>query len=61
MAAEGLLRKTPQPTEEQIREGMSGNLCRCAAYAHIFRSVKRAAEYKSGEVSYAGRNSGTVG
>jgi xanthine dehydrogenase YagT iron-sulfur-binding subunit len=44
VAAEGLLRKTPQPTEEQIREGMSGNLCRCAAYAHIFRSVKRAAE-----------------
>jgi xanthine dehydrogenase YagT iron-sulfur-binding subunit len=44
--AEGLLRKTPDPSIEQIREGMSGNLCRCGAYAHIFRAVKRASELK---------------
>jgi xanthine dehydrogenase YagT iron-sulfur-binding subunit len=44
--AEGLLRKTPDPTIEQIREGMSGNLCRCGAYAHIFRAVQRASELK---------------
>jgi xanthine dehydrogenase YagT iron-sulfur-binding subunit len=44
--AEGLLRKTPDPTIEQIREGMSGNLCRCGAYAHIFRAVHRASELK---------------
>jgi xanthine dehydrogenase YagT iron-sulfur-binding subunit len=43
VAAEALLRKTPDPTMEQIREGMSGNLCRCAAYNHIFRAVGRAA------------------
>jgi len=44
--AEGLLRKTPDPTIEQIREGMSGNLCRCGAYANIFRAVQRASELK---------------
>jgi xanthine dehydrogenase YagT iron-sulfur-binding subunit len=43
MAAEGLLRRTPDPTFDEIRMGMSGNLCRCGAYDHIFKSVKRAA------------------
>jgi xanthine dehydrogenase YagT iron-sulfur-binding subunit len=43
---EGLLRKTPDPNIEQIREGVSGNLCRCGAYAHIFRAAHRAAELK---------------
>jgi len=43
---EALLRKTPDPTIEQIREGVSGNLCRCGAYTHIFRAVHRAAELK---------------
>jgi len=46
VSAEGLLRKTPDPTIEQIREGVSGNLCRCGAYGHIFRAVHRAAELK---------------
>ena len=45
--AEGLLRRTPDPTIEQIREGVSGNLCRCGAYGHIFRAVHRAAELKA--------------
>jgi xanthine dehydrogenase YagT iron-sulfur-binding subunit len=44
MAAEGLLRRTPQPTLDEVRVGMSGNLCRCGAYPHIFRAVRRAAE-----------------
>jgi xanthine dehydrogenase YagT iron-sulfur-binding subunit len=44
VAVEALLRKMPQPTIEQIREGVSGNLCRCAAYNHIFRAAQRAAE-----------------
>jgi xanthine dehydrogenase YagT iron-sulfur-binding subunit len=43
---EGLLRKTPDPTLDQIREGVSGNLCRCGAYANIFRAAQRAAELK---------------
>ncbi|MGD0500791.1 MAG: (2Fe-2S)-binding protein [Bryobacteraceae bacterium] len=46
MNIEGLLRKTPDPTIEQIREGVSGNLCRCGAYANIFRAAHRAAELK---------------
>jgi xanthine dehydrogenase YagT iron-sulfur-binding subunit len=46
MSVEGLLRKTPEPTMEQIREGTSGTLCRCGAYAHIFRAAQRASELK---------------
>jgi len=46
MAAEGLLRANPAPTLEEIRLGMSGNLCRCGAYAHIFKAVEKAAELK---------------
>jgi xanthine dehydrogenase YagT iron-sulfur-binding subunit len=48
VAAEGLLRENPNPTIDQIREGMSGNLCRCGSYAHIFQSVSRAAELRKG-------------
>ncbi len=48
MAAEGLLRKHPNPTDEQIRHGMAGNLCRCGTYDHIFKAVARAAELKRG-------------
>ena len=48
MAVEGLLRKHPDPTPEEIREGVSGNLCRCGAYAHIFEAAHRAAELKRG-------------
>ncbi len=43
VAAEGLLRKNANPSIDQIREGMSGNLCRCGAYVHIFKAVQRAA------------------
>jgi xanthine dehydrogenase YagT iron-sulfur-binding subunit len=43
MAAEGLLRAHPDPTADQIRLGMSGNLCRCGSYDHIFKAVKKAA------------------
>jgi len=48
MAAEGLLRTVPSPTPSQIARGMSGNLCRCGAYAHIKTAVARAAEIKKG-------------
>mgnify|MGYP006295719193 CR=1 FL=1 len=44
IAAEGLLRKNPDPSFEEIRLAMSGNLCRCGAYAHIFNAVAAAAE-----------------
>ena len=38
------LEENPQPTEEQIRDAISGNLCRCTGYQHIIDAVKLAAE-----------------
>jgi xanthine dehydrogenase YagT iron-sulfur-binding subunit len=46
IAAEGLLRTNPHPSLDEIRKGMSGNLCRCGAYPHIFRAVSKAASLK---------------
>ena len=46
MAAEGLLRENPEPGLDEIRHGMSGNLCRCGAYAHIFKAVDKAARLR---------------
>ena len=48
MAVEGLLRKTSDPLLDEIRHGVSGNLCRCGAYANIFKAAKRAGELKRG-------------
>ncbi|HVN76804.1 MAG TPA: (2Fe-2S)-binding protein [Thermoanaerobaculaceae bacterium] len=49
MAAEGLLRANSRPTLDEIRIAMSGNLCRCGNYAHIFRAVRKAAESRKPE------------
>lgn len=46
MAVEGLLRQNPNPTIDQIPIGVSGNLCRCAAYQHIFKAAAKAAELR---------------
>ncbi len=46
MAVEGLLRARPDPSLDEIRRGVSGNICRCGAYKHIFNAAKRAAELK---------------
>ena len=46
MSAEGLLRVNPNPSMEEIRQAMSGNLCRCGSYAHIFKAVERAAKLR---------------
>jgi carbon-monoxide dehydrogenase small subunit len=43
IAARALLERHPDPTEEQIREGLAGNLCRCTGYMRIFAAVKAAA------------------
>jgi carbon-monoxide dehydrogenase small subunit len=43
MAAVSLLRENPNPTEEQVREGLEGNLCRCTGYHNIIRAVLAAA------------------
>jgi len=44
IAASDLLRENPNPSEEEIREGLEGNLCRCTGYENIVRAVRRAAE-----------------
>ena len=43
MTAIDLLRKHPSPSETEIRDGLSGNLCRCTGYEHIVRAVRAAA------------------
>jgi carbon-monoxide dehydrogenase small subunit len=43
LASFHLLKKKPQPTPEEIREGLSGNLCRCTGYMQIFEAVEQAA------------------
>jgi carbon-monoxide dehydrogenase small subunit len=44
MAAHALLTENPQPTEADVREGLSGNLCRCAGYQRIVRAVLASAD-----------------
>ncbi len=43
MAATALLEDNPHPTEQQVREGLEGNLCRCTGYHNIVRAVLTAA------------------
>jgi len=42
MAAVSLLRKSPEPSEAEIRNGLAGNLCRCTGYMRIFEAVMSA-------------------
>ena len=48
MAAVGLLRENPHPTEAEVRAGLEGNLCRCTGYHNIVRAVLAAAEAGAG-------------
>ena len=43
MSAVSLLNETAKPTEQQIREGISGNFCRCTGYQHIVNAIQHAA------------------
>ena len=43
MAAAHLLSQNPNPSEQEIREGISGNFCRCTGYQHIVNAVQHAA------------------
>jgi xanthine dehydrogenase YagT iron-sulfur-binding subunit len=47
MAVEGLLRRHPQASLKEIRRAVSGNLCRCGSYDHIFKAAQKAAQLKS--------------
>jgi nicotinate dehydrogenase subunit A len=43
MGAQALLNETPDPTDDEIRNALAGNLCRCGTHTRILRAVKRAA------------------
>jgi nicotinate dehydrogenase subunit A len=43
MTSKALLDKNPKPTDDQIKEALAGNLCRCGTHTRILRAVKRAA------------------
>lgn len=49
MSARALLYENPNPTEEEIRIALAGNICRCSGYTQIIRAVKRAAAEELGE------------
>jgi 4-hydroxybenzoyl-CoA reductase subunit gamma len=44
MASAGLLRRNPRPTDDEIREALGSNICRCTGYVKIIEAVKYAAD-----------------
>ncbi len=53
MAAKYLLDTNPNPTEDEIRKGLEGNLCRCTGYVNIIKAVQSAARQMSGTTATA--------
>jgi len=51
MAAAGLLADNPNPTEEEVRHGLEGNLCRCTGYHNIVKAVLDAAKVKDATIT----------
>ena len=51
MAAAGLLAENPNPTEDEVRHGLEGNLCRCTGYHNIVKAVLDAAKTKGGSIA----------
>jgi carbon-monoxide dehydrogenase small subunit len=51
MATVSLLTEQPDPTEEQVRVGLEGNLCRCTGYHNIVRAVLAAAQEGLGDAA----------
>lgn len=49
MAAKNLLEKNPNPTEQEVREGLSGNICRCTGYVGIVEAVLEVASLRLGK------------
>ncbi|HHU31642.1 MAG TPA: hypothetical protein GXZ50_03110, partial [Clostridia bacterium] len=47
LSAHALLQENPNPTEDEIKKGLAGNLCRCTGYHDIIRAVKKASTYKN--------------
>ena len=48
MSARALLARTPRPSEQQVRQALAGNLCRCGSHARVIRAVLRAASATTG-------------
>jgi carbon-monoxide dehydrogenase small subunit len=59
MSVVGLLKQNPNPSADEINEGISGNLCRCTGYASIRRAVQRAAELSASRRSGESREGGS--
>ena len=60
MSAHSLLQRTPNPSEEEIRHALEGNLCRCTGYQNIVKAIQYAANQMSGAgVSGNGSGAGT--
>ena len=53
MASIDLLKDNPAPTDDEIRHGLEGNLCRCTGYQNIVRAVRQAAEMQAAEPAMA--------
>ncbi|UCG33573.1 MAG: molybdopterin-dependent oxidoreductase [Phycisphaerales bacterium] len=58
MAATALLERNPRPTDDEIRDALAGNLCRCTGYAGILRAVRRAEEYRGKRTNLEGESAG---
>jgi carbon-monoxide dehydrogenase small subunit len=48
MTATKLLEENPNPSDEEIRDGLEGNLCRCTGYENIVKAIRAAAKTASG-------------
>jgi carbon-monoxide dehydrogenase small subunit len=56
LTAWGLLKSNPNPSEQEIRKGLDGNICRCTGYQHIVNSIQWAAKHgKAEDYSYHGQ------
>ena len=53
MASVDLLERNPDPTEDEIREALAGNLCRCTGYHNIVKAVRRRGQDGSARMSVA--------
>ena len=51
MAGAQMLQRNPNPTEEEIRHGLEGNLCRCTGYQHIVEAIQYAARKMQGQAA----------
>jgi len=60
LASVDLLKANPTPTDEEIRHGLEGNLCRCTGYQNIVRAVRSASDSMSSESKSAGSEASTA-